>query len=545
NEAFLALSSYFQRVSEQARVFLENDDVDLSDDERRQLTLMTKVGTAAQTDKDKVELLTRIETNMTTIYSTAKVCYNLTDSNSTDPCLRLEPELTKLMTSRDPDLLASIWKLWRDNSGRKMREQFTEYVRLSNEAVQIAGYADLGAYWRSAYDTPTFEQDIAALWEQVLPLYQHLHSYVRRKLQQAYPNYTFPPGGHIPAHLLGDMWAQTWGNIGDIVNPFKDKELLDTTKEMIRQNYTVMRMFKMAEEFFYSLGFDNMTDTFWRESMFVRPEGREVSCHASAHDLYRKDDFRRVMCTEVNHEYLMIIHHEMGHIHYCMEYADLPFVYTDGANPGRGGKKQCSSLFLFVSLCLCLSLSLHTDLNFLMSMALTDVAFLPFGYLIDQWRWSVFRGDTPADKYNEDWWKLRCKIQGVSPPVQRTEEDFDPGAKFHVPASYSYDRYFVAFVIQFQFYKAACEAANYTGPLHQCDFYNNKAAGDKIRSMLQLGSSKPWPDAMEKITGQRSMDAGPLLEYFQPLLEFLKKENGDDFGWEDSCPEDLPTGGAA
>ncbi|GFR76904.1 angiotensin-converting enzyme [Elysia marginata] len=504
HEANLELASFVQRNNKKALAFLQNDTVKLSPDQTRQLRFIADMGTAAQTDKHKINKLNKIETEMTAIYNQAEVCLG-----SPNSCLKMEPGLSEVIQkSRDCKVLSETWQKWRDQSGKKMRHLFPEYVKLSNEAVNIQGYSDLGEYWRSEYDTPTFERDIARLWEQVSPLYQHLHGYVRRKLKAMYGPDVFPLSGHIPAHLLGNMWAQFWENIAEIVKPFKHKDLVDTTEELLRQNYTVKRMFETAEEFFSSLGFENMTDKFWNKSMFVQPKDRHVHCQASAYDLFNKDDFRIRMCSLVNHEYLLMIHHEMGHIQYFMEYSKQPLSYRKGANPGfheavgDAISKSVQTPQHLRTIGLIKSddkQDKETGINFLMQMALHNIAFLPFGYLIDQWRWSVFRGDTAPDQYNEHWWKLRCRLQGVSPPMKRSTDDFDPGSKFHVARGIPY-----------------------------------------VRSMLQLGASKPWPDAMEKITGQRHMDAGPLMEYFQPLLEFLKKENGNDYGWDESCPEEPP-----
>ncbi|KAK3712055.1 hypothetical protein RRG08_045043 [Elysia crispata] len=544
-KANLELAKFSQKMENQALVFLKDKSLQLTFDQRRQLNKIADIDTNAQTDKTKLERLQTVITEMEQIYSEAEVCMN-----PSGDCLKLEPGLTELMrSSRDCQKLSDAWRGWRDQSGKKMKDLYQEYVQLSNEAVQILGHKDLGDYWKSRYDTSTFEEDVAVLFDQLLPLYQHLHSYVRRKLKAQYGPEIFPSTGHIPAHLLGNMWSQQWNNIADLVNPFKNKQLMDVTEEMKRQGYTIKKMFETAEDFFYSLGFDNMTQIFWEKSMLERPEGREVVCHASAWDMDKQDDFRIKMCTTINHEDLMTVHHEMGHIQYYMLYENQPLVYRHGANPGfheavgdtialsvqTPGHLKTIGLLKAGN-----EQDKEADINFLMLMALDKIAFLPFGYLIDQWRWSVFRGDTPPEQYNNEWWKLRCRLQGISPAVKRGADDFDPAAKYHIVADVPYIRYFVSFVLQFQFYKAACVAAGYTGPLYKCDFYNNKAAGEKFKSMLQLGSSLPWPEAMERMTGQRHMDAGPLVEYFEPLLDFLRKENGEDYGWEEKCPENPP-----
>uniref|UniRef100_A0A0B7AMD0 Angiotensin-converting enzyme n=1 Tax=Arion vulgaris TaxID=1028688 RepID=A0A0B7AMD0_9EUPU len=513
----------------------------MSVDIQRQLSKIEDIGPSAQPNETKVEQLASVLTEMQSIYAKAKVCL------TPDVCLSLEPDITRfLATSRDYDTLLTLWSGWRDQTGQHMRDLYTQYVELNNEAVQFLGYKDSGEEWRSAYESDTFVDDVQDLFDQVFPLYEQLHSYVRRKLKAVYGESRFPASGHIPAHILGNMWAQEWGNVVELVKPFENKTSMDVTPEMVKQNYTVDKIFRTAEEFFVSLGFDKMVPSFWTLSMLEKPnDGREVVCHASAWDFYTQEDFRIKMCTDITQDDLMTVHHEMGHVEYFMQYSDQPVVYRDGANPGfheavgdvMSLSVQTPEHMKILGLINEVPTDEETDINFLMNMALQKIAFLPFGFLIDQWRWSVFSGATTPATYNKDWWALRCHLQGVSSAIERSEADFDPGAKYHVAAGVPYIRYFVSFIIQFQFHQAACQAAGYTGPLHRCDIYNNAVAGQKIRDMLQLGSSLPWPEAMKQLTGQEKMDAGPLLEYFKPLLDFLRQENGNDYGWDPNCPD--------
>ncbi|KAH9488846.1 hypothetical protein Btru_058675 [Bulinus truncatus] len=512
----------------------------MSQPDRRQFIKIMDIGTAAQKNETKLVRLNKVKSDMETIYSTAKVCLNQTH------CVPLDPDLTVIMAeSHDYDLLTTAWKGWRDVSGKKMKQLYSEYVDLSNEAVRLLGHADTGAYWRSWYDTPTFEDDVRELYDQLRPLYEQLHAFARRKLKTIYGQDKFPSTGHIPAHILGNMWAQQWDGLTEVLTPFPGKTVFDVTEEMVRQNYNALKMFQTADEFFQSLGLIPMPPEFWNKSMLERPkDGREVVCHASAWDFYNGKDFRIKQCTVVNMRDLETTHHEMGHVQYFLQYATLPSVFRDGANPGfheavgdvMSLSVQTPEHMHTIGLLKTLNNDTESDINFLMSMALQKIAFLPFGYLIDQWRWKVFRGEVTPDKYNEEWWNLRCRYQGIFPPVKRSSEDFDPGAKYHIPASVPYIRYFVSFVIQFQFHKALCDASNYTGPLHRCDIYNSKEAGQKLSDMLKLGSSVPWTDAMNRLTGQSHMDARPLVDYFKPLLEYLKSQNGNDYGWHPQCP---------
>ncbi|KAH9498639.1 hypothetical protein Btru_007067 [Bulinus truncatus] len=520
-----------------------------SPDYIRQLYFIQDIGEQWQTDTSKSKEMNDLLNKMSSIYAKGKICLN------NKPCMAMEPDIHDLMaSSTDYDELLEAWIAWRDATGRKMKPLYKRFVELYNEAIRLSGHKDAGEYWRSWYETPTFEEDLQNLLHQVRPLYELLHAYVRRRLKEIYPKDKFPASGHIPAHLLGDMWAQEWTTIIDRVKPFADKPSLDVTEQMKEQasvlidfitNYNVTRMFRTAEDFFQSLGWEKMVPLFWSKSMMERPKDkRDVVCHASAWDFNTKDDFRIKMCTSVTQQDLMVIHHEMGHIQYYMHYKDQPTIYREGANNGfheaigdvMALSAQTPEHLNKIGLLSEIVNDNETDINFLMNMALQKIAFIPFGYLIDQWRWSVFSGETEPEKYTDYWWELRCRHQGLAPPVARTPEDFDPGAKYHVANNVPYIRYFISFIIQFQFHKAACEAAGHQGPLHRCDIYNSTDAGTLIGDMLEMGRSKPWPEAMYKVTKQRIMDAGPLLEYFKPLLDFLKNEVGNDYGWDPHCP---------
>ncbi|KAM6951413.1 angiotensin-converting enzyme isoform 2-T2 [Aplochiton taeniatus] len=466
---------------------------------------------------------------METKYSVAEVCR----SNGT--CHPLDPDLQAIMAeSRDYDELLFAWKGWRDAAGKVLRQDYKRYVQLANKAAVLNGHSDNGAFWRSLYETPTFEADLESLWKELEPLYQNVHAYVRRALYKKYGAKYINLKGPIPAHLLGNMWAQTWSGIMDFAIPFPDATQVDATPAMVAKGWNATRMFQESDNFFTSLGLLPMPQEFWDKSMLEKPaDGRKVVCHASAWDFYNRKDFRIKQCTVVTMDDLITVHHEMGHVQYFLQYKDQPVSFRDGANPGFheaigdvlalsvSTPKHLNSIGLLDKV----ESNKESDINFLMSMALDKIAFLPFGYLMDQYRWKVFDGRIPETEYNKEWWNLRMKYQGLCAPVGRTEEDFDPGAKFHVPANVPYVRYFVSFVIQFQFHQALCKAAKHTGPLHNCDIYQSKEAGKLLGDVMKLGFSKPWPEAMAMITGQPKMTAQPLMEYFQPLTDWLEEEN--------------------
>jgi len=489
---------------------------------------------AAPSDPKLRRELTSLAAQMDSEYGKAKAC-----DASGKKCRDLE-ELGQLMAkSHDEKELFDAWVGWHQTA-RGQRARYARFVELANQGAKEIDFPDTGAMWRSGYDmTPDdFEKETNRLWQQVQPLYQDLHCYVRARLHKTYGD-KVPLTGPIPAHLLGNMWAQEWENIYPLVEPYAGKASLDVTGALEKQNWDAVKMTKTAEAFFTSLGLPSLPPTFWERSMLTKPKDREVVCHASAWDVTYSGDVRIKMCLKPVEEDLMTIHHELGHDYYFLAYYKLPAIFQGGANDGfheaigdtirlsmtPGYLKQIGLIDKVPD-------DKQAEINVLFKMALERVAFLPFGLLIDQWRWDVFSGKTKPADYNKAWWALRLKYQGVAPPTPRTEEDFDPGAKYHIPGNTPYMRYFLAQVLQFQFYRAMCKTAGHKGPLSTCNFYGSKEAGKRLWAMLSLGASKPWPDALEALTGTRQMDAGAILEYFAPLQAWLKEQNkGQRCGW--------------
>jgi peptidyl-dipeptidase A len=443
------------------------------------------------------------------------------------------PDLSRVMAkSRSYDELQEAWVGWHAIAPA-LKDKFARYAELGNKGAKEIGFTDLGALWRSGYDMPPadFEADIERLWQEVRPLYEDLHCYARAKLSAKYGKDKVPEHGPIPAHLLGNMWAQEWGDVYDLMEPYKGEASLDVSKSLKDKKYDPVKMVKMGESFFTSLGLDPLPKSFWERSLFSKPEDRDVVCHASAWDVTWADDLRIKMCIEPTEGDLITIHHELGHDYYFHQYTKLPILFQQGANDGfHEGIGDTLALSVTpqylknAGLLASAPENPKATINQQMKMALDKVAFLPFGLLIDKWRWDVFSGKVPKDKYNEAWWALRTKYQGVSAPAERSKEDFDPGAKFHVPGSTPYVRYFLARIYQFQFHRALCKASGHKGPLYTCSIYGNKDAGKKLGAMLAMGASRPWPEAMAAVSGETKGDASALLEYFAPLRDYLKEQ---------------------
>ena len=529
-----------QRLAQGAKRF---DKVTVSPDVRRQLTLL-KISVVTQSvtavappsdPKEAAELSSLIAAN-DGAYGRGKYC----KSGEKGECLDINAIAKIMATSRNPAELLDVWKGW-SAVGAPMRPRYERLVTLANKGARELGYADNGALWRSIYDMPPeqFDKEVDRLWKQLEPFYRSLHAYVRRKLNEQYGNAVAPPTGMIPAHLLGNIWAQDWQNIFPVVaSKTAPNAGYDVTELLEKQHTKPTDLFRIAERFYTSLGMQPLPETFWTRSLLTKPRDRDVVCHASAWTMDNKEDLRIKMCAEVTGEDLLTVHHEEGHLYYDRAYNTQPLLYQTGANDGfHEAIGDAIALAVTPEYLKTIGLldvvpSAAADTMLLLHKALEKVAFLPFGLLVDRWRWGVFSGAIKPSEYNKAWWDLRAKYQGVAPPVARSEADFDPGAKYHVAGNVPYARYFLAAVLQFQFYRAMCREAGWTGPLHRCTFYGNKAAGAKLERMLALGASKPWPDALFELTGSRELDAGAIAEYFAPLKAWLDHENkGVAIGW--------------
>ena len=491
------------------------------------LTLATPANAA------EAEELTKIVSQMEGTYGKGKYC----PANSTR-CLDLEELSDILRTSTDPKQMRDAWAGWHKISV-PMRQPFEKYIALANKGARELGFADTGAMWRSKYDMPpdAFATEVDRLWDQVRPLYLSLHAYVRAKLHEKYGDLV-PASGPIPADLLGNMWAQEWENVYPLVAPKDVDPGYDLTAILKERKTEPLAMVRYGERFFTSLGFTPLPQTFWERSLFIKPRDRDVVCHASAWDIDTIDDLRVKLCIEINAEDFITIHHELGHNIYQRAYKDQPFLFRNGANDGfHEAIGDTIALSVTPEYLVKIGLLQHApdpskDIGLLLNKALEKIAFLPFGLLIDKWRWEVFSGRIPPSKYNEEWWNLRLKYQGVAPPVPRSEADFDPGAKYHVAVNYPYTAYFLADILQFQFHRSLAKMAGCTGPLNRCSIFDNKEAGRRLQVMLQLGASRPWQDALTTLTGQREMDATAILDYFAPLKKWLDQQNsGKPVGW--------------
>ncbi|MEJ7745488.1 MAG: M2 family metallopeptidase [Luteimonas sp.] len=572
NERYL---TQLKRWIEQAKRF---EGKPMSADTARAITLL-KLGTSLPPPNDPAKLaeLTQLATKMEGMYGSGSYCKTEGDAKS---CREIGELEDVLRNSRDYDAQLDAWQGWHTISV-PMRKDYQRFAELVNEGARDMGFADTGEMWRSGYDmTPA---EIAAetdrLWGQVKPLYEQLHCYTRTRLQAKYGADKGAVNGMLPAHLMGNLWQQDWGNLWDVLQPYTDAGSLDITGALEQQyqqqvstqlgrlNSTVpgvdereeiertaqlenaKTMTRRAEDFYTSLGMAKLPESYWEKTQFIKPRDRDVVCHASAWDMNLAGDVRTKMCIKPNEEDFTTIYHELGHVYYYMAYNNLPPLFQTGAHDGFH-EAIGDTIVLSMTPQYLQSINLVGEqqvsdealINSQMRMALAKVSFLPFGLMIDRWRWGVFDGSIKPGNYNTAWWDLKAKYQGVAPATPRGEEFFDPGAKYHVPGNTPYTRYFLSHVLQFQFYKSLCDAAGYKGPLYACSFYGNKVAGQKFQAMLAKGASQPWQKTMKEITGGEKMDAAAVLEYFAPLQTWLQKENeGQSCGWQ--APTAVATSG--
>ena len=514
---------------------------DLPPDLARKMTkLRAGITIPAPSTEGAAEELSKITTDLDAKYGTGTFSYKGKD-------MTLDELSTIIETSRDPEELKTVWEGWRTVSPA-MKDEYARMVEIANEGAQELGYPSLDQMWLSNYDMAPeeMEAEVDRLWGQVEPLYKELHCYARTKLNAQYGDDVQPKTGPIRADLLGNMWAQDWSGIYDVVKTDTPGPSYNVTQRLVEKGYDPIKMVKTGEAFFTSLGFAPLPETFWERSMITRPEGKEVICHASAWDLDNKEDVRIKMCTEVNEEDFDTVHHELGHNFYQRAYKDQDFLYKDGANDGF---HEAIGDFIGLSITpeYLKQIGLidesemppaDADTALLLNIALKKIAFLPFALTVDGWRWDVLSGKTAPADYNDAWWAKRLEMQGIVPPGPRPADAFDPGAKYHIPGNTPYLRYFLSYILQFQFHKAACEQAGWEGPLHRCSIYNNKEVGERFNAMLEMGASKPWPDALEAFTGTREIDGSAIVEYFDPLMVYLKEQNeGQSCGWDEPADE--------
>lgn len=518
-----------QLASEAAK--FNNTELDASS--RRQLdSLKLALSFPSPADEKQAQRLADIGSKMQGMYGSGKYCND-------ERCYNLGEMSDILAAGKNPELMQELWSGWR-SIAPPMRALYQEQISIANQGAQDLGYKDLGVLWRSNYDMSAeqFAADADAQWGKVKPLYDALQCHVRAKLNQHYGDEVAPKSGKIPAHLLGNMWAQQWGNVYDLVKPEDAKQSYDLTQLVLDSGMDEKGMVKTGEQFFTSLGFAPLPETFWQRSQFTKPRDRDVVCHASAWDIDNVDDLRIKMCIKKNGEDFNTIHHELGHNFYQRAYNQQPVLFRNSANDGFH-EALGDTVALSITPAYLVQIGMldkeppaSEDLGFLMKQALDKIAFLPFGLLVDKWRWQVFNGEIKPENYNQGWWDLREKYQGIQAPVARSEKDFDPGAKYHIPGNTPYSRYFLAHIQQYQFHRALCKTAGYQGPLHRCSIYNNKAAGAKLKNMMAMGSSQPWQDAMQAATGQRELDASAIIDYFAPLKTWLDEQNKDrQCGW--------------
>jgi peptidyl-dipeptidase A len=512
------------------------DRVEVPADQRRQFTVLkTALVLAPPSDPKESDELAKIMARLESAYGKGKWC---ADPSKPDTCKNIDEVTRILEVPGDERKLRAAWEGWHTISP-PMRTDYQRFVELSNKGAKELGFGDTGAMWRSKYDMPpdAFTKELDRLWDQVRPLYVKLHAYVRLKLHEKYGS-VVPEKGPIPAHLLGNIWAQDWTNVYSLVAPPKADPGFSLTDILKKRNMPALEMVRTGERFYTSLGFAPLPKTFWERSLFVRPRDREVVCHASAWDIDYAEDVRIKMCIEPNAEDFTTIHHELGHNFYQRAYKDQPVVFRDSANDGFH-EAIGDTIALSVTPEYLVRIGLldkapdtSRDLGLLMNKALEKIAFLPFGLLVDQWRWKVFAGEVKPGDYNKAWWDLRLKYQGIAPPSPRGEEFFDAGAKYHVPDNTPYTRYFLAAILQFQFHRALAQTAGCTLPLNRCSIYDSKPAGQRLNAMLSMGLSKPWPEALDALTGSKQMDATAILDYFAPLSKWLDGQlAGAPVGW--------------
>ena len=528
---------------ERARQASTFDDVEVSNENRRKLNLIkNSFVMPSPLDDTLAGEIANIMAELDAMYGAGQHCFGEGD------CYDLEAFESVIDNSRDPDELLKAWEGWR-NIGTPMKDKYLRMVEIGNLGAKDLGYEGLTDLWFSQYDMPAeeFLAETDRVWDELKPLYDALHCHVRSELSEHYGEEVVSKEGVLPAHVLGNMWGQSWANVYDLVytpdNPNASNGI-DLTKILEEKNIDEIEMTKIAENFFISLGFQPLPDTFWERSLFVKPQDRSVVCHASAWNLDADaNDLRIKMCIERNAEDFSTIHHELGHIFYYQAYnSTQPSVFQSGANDGFheavGDLLALSITPEYYNKIGLISEAEAKDatsdpISLLMQQALQGVVSVPWTLMLDKWRAGVFSGETSESQLNDSWWELREYYQGIGAPRERGEDAFDPGAKYHIPGNTPYTRYYLAQILQYQFHESLCNQMGFEGPLHECSIYDNELAGKKLRAMLSLGQSQEWQVALEALTGTQTLSGKSMLNYYQPLKDWLDVKNANRAcGWE-------------
>ena len=530
---------YTLKSLERSREASAFDDLSTSTENRRMLNILkSSFVMPPPLNKELATELSSITTSLEAMYGSGEHCYE--DGS----CYDLEAFESIIDNSRNPEELLKAWHGWHE-IGKPMKPMYMRMVDIGNQGSRDLGYQGLSDLWFSKYDMPAddFLNETDRVWEEVKPLYDALHCHVRAKLNEHYGDDVVPESGPLPVHLLGNMWGQSWSNIYDLVYTEESQQnSVDVTKIIEEKGLNEIEMVEYAEDFFLSIGFEPLPDTFWERSLFVKPRDRSVVCHASAWNLDpANNDLRIKMCIQKNEEDFVTIHHELGHIFYYQAYNHLPTLFQGGANDGfheAFGDLLTLSItpdYLtqidFISEKEA-SLAKEDPIGLLMKQALDGVVVVPWALMLDKWRSGVFNGEIDETNLNSSWWRLREYYQGISTSTERSEEYFDPGAKYHIPGNTPYTRYYLARIMQYQFHEALCNEIEFDGLLHECSIYGSKKAGDKIISTMAMGESLPWQDAFENLTGTRQLSGKSILNYYAPLKDWLDEQNKNrTCGW--------------
>ena len=526
---------------ERSREAASFDGLDTSKENQRMLNILkSSFVMPPPLDEELASELSEITTSLEAMYGSGEYCFD------GEECYDLEAFESIIDNSRDPKELLRAWEGWHE-IGKPMKPMYMRMVDIGNQGSVDLGYEGLSDLWFSKYDMPAedFLDDTDRVWSEVKPLYDALHCHVRAKLNEHYGDEVISKTGSLPVHMLGNMWGQSWSNIYDLVYEEKsDSKYIDVTKIINEKSLSEIEMVEYAEDFFISMGFKPLPKTFWERSLFVKPRDRSVVCHASAWNLDpANNDLRIKMCIEKNEEDFITIHHELGHIFYYQAYNHIPTVFQAGANDGfHEAFGDLLTLSITPDYLVDIGFISEDDaeeakqdpIGLLMKQALDGVVIVPWALMLDKWRSGVFDGEIDESNLNSSWWSLREEYQGINTSYERSENYFDPGAKYHIPGNTPYTRYYLASIMQYQFHEALCNLIDYDGYLHECSIYGNKEAGDRIISTMAMGQSLPWQDAFENLTGSRQLSGKSIMNYYAPLKEWLDEENKNrTCGWSE------------
>ncbi|XP_075170478.1 angiotensin-converting enzyme-like [Haematobia irritans] len=462
--------------------------------------------------------------------------------NQDDSEIAYYPDIQRIVaTTNDPAELKYYWDAWREKNTVWSAVNFYTIIEAMKKSAELLDRPVLDLYY-SGYNVEEFLKEMDRVMEELKPTYQQMHAFIRRELHKKYGSDVIDENGPIPHHLFEQVLAQAWkeGSIIEDYFPFKELPAYDG----FVKNFNSKKMLNDSQDFYKSLGFSDLDEDFLKNRIKEEDESESLNgCRDNIMDITPKVYME--YCRKVDFRKFMQMHGYVGRIHYAQEKKNLPaffFHAYDLEYPvGEAVILSASTPkhLQTIGLAKDFKFTEKTLMNRLFRMGIHTILNIPEFYVQSKIVSELLKGTVDMDTVNKRYWKLMEDYAGVEPPSDREEGSIDFPYKFYLDVEENHQtKKFVSEILGYQFYKALCQKSGDQGQLHNCDFYGNKDVGNVLKSMMSLGSTKSFKDVISKIlTDNTSLCANPLVEYYTPILDWVKtlnEQNKVKIGWNPS-----------